>query len=270
MKKETKSFEEAQAYMCNLPKIYIQELKLSKDIFEGLLGHLCDLEQDEQADDSTPKYMPLKYDVAQKYCKDGFPTKYFCKYYSQYLKTLYATILIYYIAIGSGEHELSDEEYEKLCQRFDVSAEDLDASKVSAIISYFELENPGKIEKAKLAGECQRTFDENWKSKYTQLLKEQIENVQIVWNNVFLGAEEIDRLTDEGATLKRVINFLDKLESESHERNGDKVLIPDKEYHALHIMLSKRPWEKAKLKEKHDKIVHKWYRAANLESRKKD
>ena len=90
----------------------------------------------------------------------------------------------------------------------------------------------------------QKKFEENWKKKHSYLLEQQIEKGQIIRENLFL-VEEFDSLADEGATLKRVINFLNKLEGEKHERYSDgSVLIPYEEYHALHEMLSENPRRK--------------------------
>lgn len=41
------SLEETQAYMRNLPKIYVETLGLDRHIFFGIIGHLCDLEQEK-------------------------------------------------------------------------------------------------------------------------------------------------------------------------------------------------------------------------------
>lgn len=104
--------------------------------------------------------------------------------------------------------------------------------------------------------------------KSCHLLERQIENSQIILSSLFLE-EEFDELAAKGTTVKRVIIFLDKLENESHERNADQVLIPYKEYHALHELYSERPLQKAALQKKHAKLVHNLNRVLNLEVKKK-
>lgn len=267
-----KTTEEALAYMRNLPKIYVKELKLNRDIFLGIMGCICEIakeakEREEKND--APKYMSLTYDAVQKYCSrsQGFPIKYVCGRYSQYHRTIDATILIYYKLMRTDGHEFDDAEREKMFGKHFLSEQELDALQEASVIARFKLYNPDKIEKEKQDGHWGKSLEENWRKKYSLLLNNQIENSQIIRDNFFLE-EEFNELADEGAALKRVINFLDKLEKECHERRADNVLIPYKEYHALHEMLSERPWEKAVLQEKHAKIVRKLERVFGLQAKK--
>ena len=269
MSKNDHSLQEALKYMCNLPKTYVEELELNRDIFFGIMAHICDIAQDESADADAPKYMPLQYDVVQKYCLQGFPTKYVCSHYSQFSRTIKAAILVYYKILRNDKRAFSDEEYEKMFGSFFLEERTLEGLNGNDILNCFDKDERDNIKKEKLAGRLQKNFEENWKKKRAHLLEQQIEKGQIIRENLFL-VEEFDSLADEGATLKRVIDFLDKLENERHEKySDDSVLIPYEEYHALHEMLLENPWEKAILKEKHMKIVHKLERVFNFEARKK-
>lgn len=265
--------EKALAYMRNLPKIYVKELKLNKDIFLGIMGCICEIAQEaeeREEKNGVPKYMSLTYDAMQKYCSrsQGFPMKYVCGRYSQYRRTIDATILIYYKLMRADEREFNDAEREKMFGTYFLSKQELDALQEASVIARFKSYNPGKIEKAKQDGHWGKDLEENWRKKRVSLLERQIENSQIIRDNLFLE-EEFNKLADEGATLKCVINFLDKLEQEGHKRSSDNVLIPYKEYHALHEMLSERPWKKAILQEKHTKIIYKLERVFNFEEKRK-
>lgn len=264
-----KPLEEALAYMCNLPKVYVEELELNKDIFLGILGHICDIAQDGGDDDShTSTYMPLSYDVVQKYCSRGFPTKFVCSNHAQYCRTIDAAIYIYYKLLRSGEHELTDEECKKMFGSCFFDGHNLGELNEDAVVLCLKGEKLGRIEEAKQDGYWRKNFEENWRKKRGLLLSNQIEKGQIILDNLFC-VDDFNKLADQGSTLKRVLNFLDKLESESHERSADNVLVPYKEYHALHELLLERPWEKVDLQEEHAKLVQKFMRIANFEARKK-
>lgn len=270
MEKPNESVKSALKYMQNLPKIYVNELELNADIFWGLLGCLCYSTKLEGDISSSQKYMSLEYDVVQKYRNrtKGFSEKYVCDHYAQYSRTINVTILIYYVAIRDDGRKFCREEFEKLRQKFGLNKEDLDMIKVNKVISDFEREKPGKIEKVKRAKKWQEKFDKNWREKWSKLLETQIEKGQTILDNLF-RVDEFNKLADQGGTLKSVLNFLDKLESESHERNADNVLVPYKEYHALHELLLERPWAKADLQKEYAELVQEFMRIANFESRKK-
>lgn len=264
-----KSLEEALAYMRNLPKIYAEELELNKNIFYGIMAHICDLAMDESTDADAPKYMPLQYEVVQRYCIQGFPTKYVCSYYSRYNRTIKAAILVYYKVLRNSRREYNDEEYEKMFGSFFLEEQTLKKLNERAILNCFNEDERDNIKKEKLAGCLQQKFIDNWKKKRSHLLEQQIEKGQIIRDNLF-RVKEFNSLTDEGSTLKRVISFLDKLEDERHKRgSGDDVLIPYEEYHALHEMILKNPWEKTTLKERYMEIVQKLERIFNFEAKKK-
>lgn len=265
-----KSLEEALEYMSNLPKIYMKELELNGNVFLSIMGHICEIAQDEKDDSRTPKHMPLGYDVVQRYCSHEFPIKFVCGHLAQYCRTIDTAIYIYYKLLRTDEHELSNDEYEKMFGSaffIEQSRDELDELE-NAVILRFEYDKRGRIEKEKQGGAWQKNFEENWRKKHGLLLSNQIEKSQIILDNLFL-VDKYNKLADRGGTLKRVINFLDKLESESHERNADGVLVPYKEYHALHELLSERPWEKADLQEEYYKLLQKFMRIANFETKKK-
>lgn len=268
MKKSDKFLQESLEYMSNLPKIYVEELGLSGDIFFGIMGHLCDIAQDEGEDSGALKYMPLQYDVVQKYCSQGFSAKYVCSHYSQYCRTINAAILVYYKILRSDEHKFDHEEYETLFGNFFLNDEDLNELSEEDIFDCFEPDEQSYILKEQRSGNLQKKFEENWRKKRGILLENQIERSQIIRDNFFLE-EEFNELADKGATLKRVINFLDKLEDESHERCADNVLIPYNEYHALHDMLSEHPGTKAILHKGHDRIIRKLERVFGFQEKKK-
>lgn len=268
MEKTSESVKNALKYMRNLPQIYVCELELNANIFWGLLGCICESTRTKGDNSSTQKYMSLQYNVVQEYRKRGFPETYVCDQYAQYIRTINATILIYYVAIRNDGCKFSREEFEKLCQKFGLNKEDLDIIKVNKIISDFEVAKPGKIRRAKQDGKLQKKFDENWRKRHGVLLENQIEKGQIILDNLFL-VDKYNKLAEQGAMLKTVLNFLDKLESESHERNDDNVLVPYKEYHALHGLLSECPWEKARLQDEHTKLVDEFMRIFNFKDRKK-
>lgn len=263
------SLEEALEYMRNLPKIYIKELELNKDIFLGVTGHICDLARDEMDDSRTPKYMPLQYEMVQKYCSQGFPIKFVCEHRAQYCRTIDTAIYIYYKLLGDDDRGLNNDECKKMFGSCFFSEHDFDEfdELEDAVILCLEGDKPGRIEKVKQSGYCQKDFEENWRKKHGLLLSNQIEKGQIITDNLFL-VDEYNELADKGATLKRVINFLDKLERESHERNADNVLIPYKEYHALHELLLEYPEEKANLQEEYAKLVHRLMSIFNFKAKK--
>lgn len=164
MEETNESVRSALKYMQNLPKIYVNELELNADIFWGLLGCICCSAKIEGDSSRQQKYMSLEYDVVQKYRNrtKGFSEKYVCSHYAQYMRTINATLLIYYVAIRDDGRKFSHEEFEKLRQKFYLNKEDLDMIKVNKVISDFEREKPGKIEKVKQDGGCQKKFDDNW------------------------------------------------------------------------------------------------------------
>lgn len=212
--KVDKSLEEALTYMCNLPKIYIEELELNGDIFFGIMAHICDLAQDESVDPKAPKYMPLQYEAVQKYCVQGFPTKYVCSHYSQFSRTIKAAILVYYKILRSEKFEFSSKEYKEMFGSYFLEEQTLKNLNVDDIFDCFIEDEQDNIKKEKQVGYLQKKFEENWKKKRAHLLEQQIEKGQIIRDNLFL-VEEFNSLADEGATLKRVINFLDKLEAKN-------------------------------------------------------
>lgn len=267
-KSEKELLDEALAYMCNLPKIYIKELGLNKDIFLGVMGHICDIARDETDDSHTPKYMPLEYDVVKQYCSNGFPIKYVYGHRAQYRRTIDAAILIYYKLLRTGELEFDDAEREKIFGKYFLNEQELGELDIDTVISWFTLDNPGKVEKARQDGYWLKNFEENWRKKHSALSSAQIEKGQIILDNLFC-VEEFNELAERGGIIKTVINFLEKLETESHDRHSEEVLVPYKEYHALHKLLSARPWVKAELQEEHAKLVDRFMRIANFEARKK-
>lgn len=264
-KKDDKSLDDALTYISNLPKHYVKELELNEDIFFEIIGYICDMASDGESDPDAPGYMPLQYETAQKYCLQGFPKKYVYDYYSEYCRTINASILVYYKIFRNDESDVNNEEYNKMFAYPFLDERNIRALNEDEICDIFDKEE--KIKEEKLAGYRQKKFEENWKKKYSYLLSEQIKNGDIILRS-FYPREEYDKLISEGTTLKRAINFLDKLEDEGHESDSDNVLIPYKEYHALHELLSKKPKVKIDLEKKHREIVKKIWRIVNKKAKR--
>lgn len=215
-------------------------------------------------------YMSLEYDVVQGYCSSGFPIKYAYSNYSQYNRTINVALLFYYYAIRSEEHEFTKDEYERMFGTFFLDEKVLNDLKNNKELSSRCLADvEEKLRKKSLSGCWQERFEENWRKKRPQFLENQIVKGQIIRDN-FMPVEEFDKLADQGATLKRAINFLDKLTTESHDRcsDNDVVLVPYKEYHALHELLLENPREKESLEEKHAKMVHRLERIFSRQVKK--
>ncbi len=215
--------------------------------------------------------MPLQYDVVQKYCSQGFPTKYIYSHYSQYCQTINAAILVYYKALRSGKTKFSRDEYEKVFGKFFVSEQALAELDEQAIIDCFEPSMQSRIKLEKLDGHLFKTFIENWTKKRGQLLDAQIKCGQIIRDH-FMPVEKFEELTAKGAKLKQALAFLDKLETESHDKCADSndVVIPYAEYHALHELLLEHPEKKARLRKKHAKISEQIIRIFNGQERERD
>lgn len=263
-----KSLDEALAYMCNLPSVYVNELELNKSVFFTILSNLSDVTHGEGNDFSTSKYLSLQFNVVQKYCSGGFPPKYVYGYYSQYCRTINAAILIYYRTLRSKKLEQS--EYENLFGKFFLDEPTLKDLENEDLILACVADVKNRIKKDNIAEQLQKKFEENWREKRASLLEKQIAYGQVIRDH-FTPVEDFERLTDQGATLKRALNFLDKLETESHDRcSEDAVLVPYEEYHALHELLSENPWEKGILRENHAKIVTKLERILSGQDKKQN
>lgn len=265
MEKEDKSLEKALEYMCTLPKVYVEKLGLDKKIFFAIMGHLCEIQRAEE-DSDAPKYMQLEYDVVLKYCAEEFTQKYVCGHYAQYCRTIDAAILTYY-RILKNDGKLTREKQDRMFGAHFLEERVLEKLDEGVILDCFDPRERERIQKEKQAGNLQKKFEENWRDGNNEILDNKIENNSIILKN-FFAQEEYEKLI-AGPSYKRAIDFLDKLENESHERCSDGVLIPYEEYHALHKLFLERPKVRETLQKKHDELADKLNRISRLTLTKK-